>query len=53
MYKREISILCSFLFPTLLSWAGALKMIVCDGEVVRDALSLMVEGLNTRVSGYP
>lgn len=34
MYKREISILCSFFFPTLFYGTGAPRRLYVDGEVV-------------------
>lgn len=52
MYKREISILCSFFFPTLFLWDWYSKRLYTDGELVRGIFS-MVRTLMPKFQGTP
>lgn len=51
MYKREISILCSFFFPTLYLWGWGPKTVVYTWGGHQE-YSLSGENIDTRVSSY-
>lgn len=52
MYKREISILCSFFFPTLFLWGWASKRLYADGEAVSQGYFLSGENVDAKVPRY-